>query len=382
MTFNQNDSYMGSSQHLKRDIKKIGIENFKKEILHVFDKKEDMMNKEAEIVTQNFCNRPDTYNRYVGGANSFCSEGMVTVINPEGGYMNVYNDNPRWLSGELKAAGTGKVAVKDKDGNVSSVSKTDPKYLSDELISIKCGIVNPNLGNYWRGRKGTEGINKSHSEETRKKLIQANKNNGRAKELYIYDLHYNFIEKIDGRKEYARDNDLNYFKIWRTLKGKQKFYKDKVYSEIELTPDYIIEKRNLICSQYRIENALANMNEKDTEIFLYDKSGEFLGGYSFGFFCIEADIHPLIVKMLLNNESPYDYHNKYRVFHKFNGDLIDKLITKKTINTRSKRVMNVSTGQIYDEIKLAAIDLKTSLSGLAQRIREGKKCKGIEFVYC
>lgn len=66
-TNNIDDGYMGSSKHLKYAIKKYGVENFEKEILFQFDNKEQMNAKEAELVTEEFCLRHDTYNLCPGG---------------------------------------------------------------------------------------------------------------------------------------------------------------------------------------------------------------------------------------------------------------------------------------------------------------------------
>jgi len=66
-TNNVNDSYMGSGIFLKKAIKKYGKENFKKEILYIFDNKKDMITKEKELVTEEFCLRKDTYNMVKGG---------------------------------------------------------------------------------------------------------------------------------------------------------------------------------------------------------------------------------------------------------------------------------------------------------------------------
>ena len=61
------DDYMGSGKYLARAKEKHGIENFKKEILFVFDNPEQMFAKEAEIVNEDFLAEENTYNLNVGG---------------------------------------------------------------------------------------------------------------------------------------------------------------------------------------------------------------------------------------------------------------------------------------------------------------------------
>lgn len=70
-TNNIDDDYMGSGRAICRAIKKYGIENFKKDILFVFDNKDEMYAKEKEIVTEDFCNKLDTYNIRTGGNGGF-----------------------------------------------------------------------------------------------------------------------------------------------------------------------------------------------------------------------------------------------------------------------------------------------------------------------
>jgi hypothetical protein len=66
-----NDGYLGSGKHLRYSIAKYGIENFEKEILFKFSSEDDMNAKEAEIVTEEFCLRKDTYNLCPGGQGGF-----------------------------------------------------------------------------------------------------------------------------------------------------------------------------------------------------------------------------------------------------------------------------------------------------------------------
>tara|TARA_R110000787_G_scaffold228917_1_gene336521 strand:+ start:2589 stop:3335 length:747 start_codon:yes stop_codon:yes gene_type:complete len=61
------DGYMGSGTNMKRAINKHGVENFKKEIIQQYDVYKDALNHEADIVTEDFINRKDTYNIKIGG---------------------------------------------------------------------------------------------------------------------------------------------------------------------------------------------------------------------------------------------------------------------------------------------------------------------------
>lgn len=66
-TTNLDDGYMGSGKIIKMAIEKNGIDNFKKEILYVFNTSDEAYDIESSIVTEEFIRRPDTYNIQVGG---------------------------------------------------------------------------------------------------------------------------------------------------------------------------------------------------------------------------------------------------------------------------------------------------------------------------
>lgn len=65
--FPEEDSYMSSSLILKEEIKKVGIKNFKKEILEYFDTREEADLKEIELVNYLYVISPNTYNQRTGG---------------------------------------------------------------------------------------------------------------------------------------------------------------------------------------------------------------------------------------------------------------------------------------------------------------------------
>ena len=66
-TNNINDNYIGSGYVLKEAIKKYGKSKFKKEILYVFNSRDEARKMEASIVDKDFCKRKDTYNLTEGG---------------------------------------------------------------------------------------------------------------------------------------------------------------------------------------------------------------------------------------------------------------------------------------------------------------------------
>ena len=93
-----NDGYMGSGKLLRRAIEKHGIDNFTKEILHIFDNESDMNAKEKELVVIS----EDTYNLCPGGHGGFgyihkkglsgCSKGGVSKARKFRGDKNHYKN--------------------------------------------------------------------------------------------------------------------------------------------------------------------------------------------------------------------------------------------------------------------------------------------------
>lgn len=66
-TKNLDDDYLGSGKLIKGAVKKYGRENFLKEILFIFDTKEEMNSKEKELITLELVENKLCYNMALGG---------------------------------------------------------------------------------------------------------------------------------------------------------------------------------------------------------------------------------------------------------------------------------------------------------------------------
>lgn len=162
-----NDSYMGSGVNIVKSIAKHGVENFKKDILFVFDTSKEMYAKEAELVTESFVMRTDTYNAAIGGKGNPV---IVHLQNPE--YRKM-------ISERTKAGMTPEIRLrlsKLKTGMVYSQEVQDKKS-----IAMKKHFENKD--SHLKGRK--------LSEEHKAKII-AGSNKGMIKQvpMIINGLHF------------------------------------------------------------------------------------------------------------------------------------------------------------------------------------------------
>lgn len=130
------DGYLGSGKYLWHAINKHGVENFKKEILFVFDNPEEMYAKEAELVNEDFLAEENTYNLKVGGFGGF-------------DYVN---------------------SIRDHKEHSLKISKKrnyqDPLYKNRQSVGIskaKLGVPHPRN---WRTLT-------THKEETKKKISRS-----------------------------------------------------------------------------------------------------------------------------------------------------------------------------------------------------------------
>jgi GIY-YIG catalytic domain len=138
-TKNLDDGYMGSGKYIKHAIKKHGLENFTKEILHVFQTEDEMNAKEKELVVLS----EESYNLCEGGRGGF-------------GYIN-----KNGLDGRKKARAITDAIIFKKYG---------VKYPS-QIPHVRILLAQRGRESYLSGtfkRFDSTGIN--HTEETKKKI--------------------------------------------------------------------------------------------------------------------------------------------------------------------------------------------------------------------
>ena len=170
-TEDKNDDYIGSGKILKRAIEKYGLDKFTKEILFECNSLEEMNEKEAEIVDEEFVARLDTYNVKLGG---------------QGGW-DFINQNNLNHTGEHNFDGL------KKHNELLKVDKDyyDKWYLSfinnyDSKISVET------LLNYQK-LNGNPFKNKKHTNESKAKIGKANsihqqgENNSQYVTCWIYN---------------------------------------------------------------------------------------------------------------------------------------------------------------------------------------------------
>lgn len=99
-TKNINDNYMGSGILILRAIQKYGKCHFKKDILFDFNTFEEMNAKEAEIVTEEFVQRDDTYNLIPGGDvdKGYALRGRKVINNGEQQKQIMLVDLPKYIA--------------------------------------------------------------------------------------------------------------------------------------------------------------------------------------------------------------------------------------------------------------------------------------------
>jgi len=169
-TNNLDDGYFGSGVLIKQSIEKHGKENFKREILFDFDNEKDMMNKEEELVTEEFVKKNKTYNLARGGNNGVCAlESRKKLSNSLKGLIKSKKHRKN-LSLALMGCKKSKEAVEKMAKSKRGVPM--PEQTKRALIKSRLG---KKLSEEHRHKISLVHKNKKVSAETRKKLSDSHK---------------------------------------------------------------------------------------------------------------------------------------------------------------------------------------------------------------
>jgi hypothetical protein len=131
-TEDENDSYLGSGKHLVSAIKKYGKENFIKEILYIFENKQDMFNKEKELVNEEVVKNPLSYNLKIGG-----SGGNPGIVGAFKGKTHSLTTKEKIKNAAIKQKTTDQ---KRKMLSQNNWAKQDPEKHREHVVNINRGI--------------------------------------------------------------------------------------------------------------------------------------------------------------------------------------------------------------------------------------------------
>ena len=153
-TDNPNDDYMGSGRLIRESIQKYGIENHVKEILGVFDTRQESLELEHTLVKQKKKLEKDNCLNMSDGGFSF------DKVNESG--KNVYKRTPKTLElNRLACIKASKVFQEKK--------KNNPQYAKEIHRKLSEG-----LKEYYKSHSGTF-LGKNHTQETKTKISNAKK---------------------------------------------------------------------------------------------------------------------------------------------------------------------------------------------------------------
>lgn len=149
-----NDEYLGSGTLLTKAIRKYGRENFRKTVLHILPHRNAMLNKEKEIVNEEFVARPDTYNLKVGGHGGFdyINTHKLQKGRPNNNGMKRLRElaqDPSFMKKRNRKISKGLLSYYDEGGRNGFDGKhhtdKDRKYFS----KLRSGTGNTQFGTCW-----------------------------------------------------------------------------------------------------------------------------------------------------------------------------------------------------------------------------------------
>jgi len=188
-TNNIKDGYLGSGTRLRYSIRKYGIKNFKLEIIEWCNSREDLINKESELVNEDLILNEQCLNLKPGGSGGFCNKSHLASF-LKGREWGIY----------LGGITTGKL-LRGKE------------LTSEYKNKISNGLIHyfkTNVGNF---------KNRSHSEETKNKMSELSKGMGSGITNSQYGTCW-ITNEIINKKITKGDKIPNGFRLGRKIKVK------------------------------------------------------------------------------------------------------------------------------------------------------------------
>jgi hypothetical protein len=156
-TNNLKDGYLGSGKRLKRAIRYHGKEFFEREILHFCNSRDEMIDKEVELVDEEFIKRKDIYNLVKGGTCGFLNKAYCVKggLNSWSKTLRLKWKDPEFVKEQVKLRSKTCTRL-HKDGILKRVDWTGKKHTAKTIAKMKesqkgkqSGAKNSQYGTCW-----------------------------------------------------------------------------------------------------------------------------------------------------------------------------------------------------------------------------------------
>lgn len=324
VNINYPSTYMKPKFPFQYAVKKYGTSNFRRSVLYIFEEEQEALDKEEEIVNEEFIRRSDTYNVALGG--------IKRPFIPT--YRKIYQFN---TSGEL---------LKEWD-NIYDISE----FIQTWKESIYSAINNKQrlYGSYWSYNSNINIAEYSNPNPSRK--------------VYKYNKEGKCIDIYQSVGEAANCNNMTPNHVINTVQNGA-FTKEKFYLSYELYDEYVQKPRRDL---------------KGKTLFVYDLKGNFIDQYNIKDFKKKYDIHTYkeISNVILNEKSIKGMQIRLEKFNK-----ISEYSPK---NRKRAVILYTISGEIVEEFEsIAAACKKYKLdSSTVSKILRGcaKSTKGYTIKY-
>ncbi len=176
-TSDLNDNYLGSGVWLINAIKKYGKENFKKEILFVFNNEDEMFKKEKEIVNESFIKDKNNYNLTCGGFGSWSHIDSSGENNPNyGNHEPLSEEHKRKIGLGVKGEKNGMFGKTHNKKTREFLSKINSISWSEKFDSETVDKMKKSTSKRFKGIPKSEEQKKKMSEAAKKRWAKQKAN--------------------------------------------------------------------------------------------------------------------------------------------------------------------------------------------------------------